>query len=184
MGKLYIPNNSSLEGVSVPCYTAPVGLHQRKEFPVDPTVLAAIIGIGGIIVGGLLTHFLGKLDGSPKIIVVISSGGFIFPNGSASSFMFLLSVTNDGNKTVKISSAELVWNKNRLFLIGMAGQRELPFDLGPDGDSVQMWMPMDDLRKVLKSKGISGTIQAKGCFKDTAGREYYSKQKWSINVDA
>ena len=93
-------------------------------------------------------------------------------NGSKlSDRMFILSIANIGEETIKLVSAELQWKKQKLFFIQdqLQGDKNFPFDLLPKENAI-FWVLTEVVTKTISRKGASGKEDLRVCFNQQLGK--------------
>jgi hypothetical protein len=137
------------------------------------TILTAIVAVIGLILS-IYNFYVDRRDKTPRLVAKISNGGLAH-GAELSELMLFLEITNPGEKVVKISAVEILWNKHKfVFFKGIKGTVEIPFELKP-GDNAIFWVPMKEVRSALKEQGCNQRASVKACFRTAVGSEFISK---------
>jgi len=118
----------------------------------------------------------------PSVNVKISQGFLSSGAGDVSDLMLFLSASNPGEKAVTLASHGFeLPNKKNLVFPRAQSDVTFPCELLPE-KGCQVWMPVLDVARALRSEGFSGKVKLVGFYRDQVGRTHRSKP-YEFNVD-
>lgn len=136
-------------------------------------VLTAMVAVAGFVLS-VYNFYVNRRDKTPRLIAKISNGGLNY-GSELSELILFLEIANPGEKAVKIIATEIKWKKHKLvFINGIEGSVKIPFELQP-GDNAMFWIPMREVKLLLKEQGCTGRESVKACFKTAVGSEFVSR---------
>lgn len=130
--------------------------------------------------GAVIVALKQSSDATSTKVKVGVSLGFIAQGPSTSEFMVILSATNIGLRTVRLTSAGILLSDRKQLIFPSQSAGALPASL-QQSETTQFWVEAQDIAERLKEQGYKGIIKVKIFFTDSHDIKHYKKWKFNVN---
>jgi len=146
-------------------------------------IVTAIVAIYAAIVS-TVTLITNRREKVRRLKVVASNGVIGNPVIGASGLMLIITVSNPGHKNVVINTPYLrLPNKNKLIFPSPGTDVRYPYKL-EESSACTLWSDMDQLKDVLRSQGLDGTVKLRAEVTDGSQRVYRAKKTFKLNLNS
>lgn len=143
-------------------------------------IVTIVIACYGAILS-TCTLISNRRDKKRRIKVAFSRGFLTYFVGGLSEEMLFITVTNPGDRTVRIMAPGVLLPDKRNMVIPVpTGDVTFPHDL-PEGRDCKIWEPLKIFRSELQKLGFEGTIDLVPFVDNAVGGRYLGK-KWRFSV--
>jgi hypothetical protein len=144
-------------------------------------LVTAVVALAGLSLS-IYNLVVARREKRPQLKAKLSSG--FLPRGpDIGPLMLLLQVANIGEKTVTVSSVEILWKKRSMvFIHGLPGTTQIPFELEA-GKGATFWTPAQEVAASLYKEGARGSERLRARFRTAIDSEHLSRPL-SFDVEA